>query len=129
MAPKKELFKPLTKAEEAVMMALWQQEGKAFIKDIIAAMPKPQPHYNTVSTLLKILAEKSFVQSQLMGNAHYYEPLINKAEYSKRSVKQLLKGYFNNSFAGMVSYFAGEDEIGIDELEAILKTLRKNAAK
>lgn len=124
MSTKKEL-KPLTKAEEAIMQALWQYEA-AFIKDVIAAMPVPRPHYNTVSTLIKILVEKGYVQSELLGNAHRYAALISKDDYSRRSVKQLLKGYFNNSFADMVSFFAADKEIGISELETILKKMKKN---
>jgi BlaI family transcriptional regulator, penicillinase repressor len=124
MSSKKD-FKPLTKAEEAVMQALWQYEA-AFIKDVIAAMPAPQPHYNTVSTLLKILVEKEYVSSELMGNAHRYSAAISKDDYSRKSVKQLLKGYFNNSFADMVSFFAADKELEISELEAILKKMKKN---
>jgi predicted transcriptional regulator len=42
-------FKPLTKAEEEIMQALWKLEH-AFVKDIVDLMPEPKPHYNTVST-------------------------------------------------------------------------------
>ena len=52
----------LTRAEETVMQALWQYD-KAFVKDIIAQMPEPKPHANTVNTVFKILAEKGFVKS------------------------------------------------------------------
>ena len=124
MSSKKE-FKPLTKAEESVMQALWQYDA-AFIKDVIAAMPTPRPHYNTVSTLLKILVEKGYVQSELIGNAHRFSATVSKADYSRKSVKQLIKGYFNNSFADMVSFFAADKELDISELEAILKKMKKN---
>ncbi len=124
MPHSKKEFKPLTKAEEAIMQALWQHEA-AFIKDIIATMPAPQPHYNTVSTLLKILAEKGFVKSELLGNAHRYSAMVSKEDYSRRSVQQIVKGYFNNSFKDMISFFAGDKELDIAELEEILKTLKK----
>lgn len=124
MSSKKE-FKPLTKAEESVMQALWQFDA-AFIKDVIAAMPVPRPHYNTVSTLLKILIEKGYVQSELIGNAHRFSATVSKADYSRKSVKQLIKGYFNNSFADMVSFFAADKELNVSELEEILKKMKKN---
>ena len=116
-------FKSLTKAEEAIMQALWLSEP-AFIKDIIAVMPSPQPHYNTVSTLIKILVEKGFVSSESLGNAHRYTALISKDDYSRRTVKQLVKGYFNNSFADMVSFFAADKELDIEDMEAILKAMK-----
>lgn len=124
MSAKKE-FKPLTKAEESVMQALWQYDA-AFIKDVIAAMPVPRPHYNTVSTLLKILVEKGYVQNELIGNAHRFSATVSKADYSRKSVKQLIKGYFNNSFADMVSFFAADKELNVSELEDILKKMKKN---
>ena len=55
----KKEFKPLTKAEEEIMQALWQLD-KAFVKDIVDLLPEPKPHYNTVSTIIKILEEKGF---------------------------------------------------------------------
>jgi len=124
MSGTKKEFKPLTKAEESVMQALWQYDA-AFIKEVIAAMPAPQPHYNTVSTLLKILAEKGFVVSETMGNAHRYRALVSKDDYSRRSVQQIVKGYFNNSFKEMISFFAAEKELDIATLEEVLKTLKK----
>lgn len=120
-------YKPLTKAEEAVMQALWLHNN-AFIKEIIAVMSAPMPHYNTVSTLLKILAEKGFVASKMLGNAHQYYALVSKEDYSRRSVQQIVKGYFNNSLKDMVSFFAGDKSLDIAELEDILKTL-KNTKK
>lgn len=107
------------------MQALWPLEA-AFIKDVIAGMPAPQPHYNTVSTLLKILEEKGFVASEQVGNANRFRVLVSKEDYSRRSVKQLLKGYFNGSFANLVSFFAQEKDVDVHELEAILKTLKKS---
>jgi predicted transcriptional regulator len=50
----------LTKVEEEIMLILWDL-NKAFVKDIIEQMPEPKPHYNTVSTMIKILQEKGFV--------------------------------------------------------------------
>ena len=123
--PSKKEFKPLTKAEESIMQALWQYDA-AFIKDIITTMPAPKPHYNTVSTLIKILAEKGFVSSELLGNAHRYTAIVSKEDYSRRSVKQIVKGYFNNSFSDMISFFAADKELDIAELETILKNLKKD---
>ena len=52
-------LKPLTKAEEQVMQIIWKL-NKAFLREIVDAMPIPKPHQNTVATLLKILIEKKY---------------------------------------------------------------------
>jgi predicted transcriptional regulator len=123
--PKKNTTLPqLTRAEETVMQALWQYE-KALVKDIIAAMPEPKPHANTVNTVLKVLAEKGFVTSEPVGNANQYQALISKDAYSSKTISQFVKGYFNGSFNNLVSFFVAEKNLDINALEEILQTLKK----
>ena len=59
-------MKELTKAEEQVMQILWRLE-KAFVKDILEEMPDPKPAYNTVSTIIRILETKGFVDHKTYG--------------------------------------------------------------
>lgn len=117
-------MKPLTKAEEQVMQVLWKL-NHAFLRDIVDAMPAPRPHQNTVATLLKILVEKEFVQINVMGRQHQYFPLVTKEDYSKRSMKQLVKGYFEGSFSNVVSFLVKENNISVEELEALLQQIKK----
>ena len=117
-------MKPLTKAEEQIMQVLWKTE-KAFLREVVEQMPAPKPHQNTVATLLKILIEKEFVDIRLIGRNHQYYPLVSKEEYSKRTMKQLVKGYFEGSFSNVVSFLVKENNISIEELESLLKQIKK----
>ena len=117
-------MKALTKAEEQVMQLLWKLE-KAFLRDIIDAMPNPKPHQNTVATILKILVEKEFVGITVISRHHQYYPLVTKDEYSKRSMKQLVKGYFEGSFSNVVSFMVKENNLSIEELETLLQQIKK----
>jgi len=117
-------MKILTKAEEQVMQTLWKL-GSAYLREIVNAMPTPKPHQNTVATLLKILVEKEFVGITVMGRQHQYTPLMSKEEYSKRTMKQMLKGYFEGSFSNVVSFMVKENNISIEELEALLTQIKK----
>jgi predicted transcriptional regulator len=117
-------MKPLTKAEEQVMQVLWKLQ-QSFLREIVEAMPVPKPHQNTVATLLKILIEKEFVAVNVMGRQHQYYPLISKDDYSKRSMKQLVKGYFEGSFSNVVSFLVKENNISIEELEGLLQQIKK----
>lgn len=120
--------KTLTKAEEEIMQALWQLD-KAFVKDIVDLLPAPKPHYNTVSTIIKILCDKGFVGFESFGKSNRYYPLVQKDEYSKKTMNQFVSKYFNGSFAGMLSFFAQEKDITVQELEAILKELKQSPDK
>ena len=117
-------MKPLTRAEEQVMQVLWKL-GKAFLRDIVEAMPNPKPHQNTVATLLKILVEKEFVGITVMSRHHEYMSLVTKEEYSKRTMKQMVKGYFEGSFSNVVSFMVKENNISIEELETLLHQIKK----
>ena len=117
-------MKVLTKAEEQVMQVLWKLE-KGFLREIIDVMPAPKPHQNTVATLLKILVEKEFVSITVMGRQHQYSALVGKEEYSKRTMKQMMKGYFEGSFSNVVSFMVKENNISIEELETLLAQIKK----
>lgn len=117
-------MKVLTKAEEQIMQSLWKS-GSAFLREIVDGMPAPKPHQNTVATLLKILVEKEFVSITVMGRQHQYNALVGKEEYSKRTMKQMMKGYFEGSFSNVVSFMVKENNISVEELEALLVQIKK----
>ena len=117
--------KQLTKAEEQIMQVLWNI-GKGFLKDITDNMPEPKPHSNTVATLLKILVEKEFVEIEVFGRMHEYSPIVSKEQYSKGSLKGLAKNYFKGDFADMVSFMVKEKSLSLEDLELLVKELKKN---
>ncbi len=119
------LEKELTKAEEQVMQILWKIK-KGFVKDILDHMSEPKPAYNTVSTIVRILEAKGFVGHHAYGKTHEYFPLITRPEYTKFYFRNFLSGYFGGSFAGLVSFFAKEEDLNINELEDLLNELKKD---
>ena len=108
----------LTRAEEEVMQILWEL-GKGFVKDIVEKMPEPKPAYNTVSTVVRILQRKGFVGYTAFGKTHEYFPLVAKDNYTREYVNGFVQSYFNNSYKGLVSFFATENRLSIRELEEI----------
>src|SRR5687767_7070261 len=118
-------LKELTRAEDQVMQILWKLE-KCFVKDIIEQMPDPKPAYNTVSTIVRILETKGFVNHKAYGKTHEYFPVISKEKYTKFYLNNLLKGYFNGSFQNLVSFFARENKMDIRDLEKLLNELKNN---
>ena len=121
-------MKQLTKAEEQIMQILWKVE-KGFVKDIIEYLPQPKPAYNTVSTIVRILEKKGFVSHKAYGNAYQYYPLISKEEYTKVYLRSIMKNYFSNSFEEMVSFFARDKDMNVEELEAIQKMIKEEIQK
>ncbi len=117
-------MKQLTKAEEEVMQVLWKLE-RANVAALIEELPEPKPAYNTVSTIVRILEDKGFVDHEKVGKGHVYYPLVKKADYSNQSINKLVNGYFQGSFQSMVSFFMKKNDISLSELEEIMKRIKE----
>jgi len=117
-------MKELTRAEEQIMQIIWKLE-RAFVKDIVENIQDPKPAYNTVSTIVRILEKKGVVSHKAYGNTHEYFPLITKDEYKKKFMKSFLRRYFGGSFPEMVSFFAGDRDLSLQELEEIRRRLNE----
>ena len=118
----------LTKAEEQVMQILWKIE-KGFIKDIIEHYDDPKPAYTTVSTILKILLEKNFVDRKPYGNTHAYFPLITKDQYSKKFLNKFVHNYFANSYRNFMSFFSKQEDLSTQEMQDIIDLLQEEIKK
>ena len=118
------MIKQLTKAEEQIMQVFWKLD-KAFLRDVIEALPEPKPHTNTVATVIKILTEKEFIGVKVYGRMHQYYPLVSKDVYSKATLKTFVKGYFEGNFSNAVSFMVKENNLSIGDLEILLKELKK----
>ncbi|MBA4260070.1 BlaI/MecI/CopY family transcriptional regulator [Sediminibacterium sp.] len=117
-------MKPLTKAEEQIMQSIWKLET-AFLKDVIDAQPEPKPHSNTIATIVKILVDKGFVGVNQIGRVHQYYPIVTKEEYSSSTIRNLVDGYFEGSFADAVSFMVKQKDISVKELELLLQEMKK----
>jgi predicted transcriptional regulator len=115
-------MRELTRAEEQVMQVLWKIR-KGFVKDVLEHFDEPKPAYNTVSTIIRILQDKGFVDHKAYGRTHEYYPVISKDDYSKTHLSSFVSDYFSNSFGKMVSFFAKEREISVREMEEIMKIM------
>jgi BlaI family transcriptional regulator, penicillinase repressor len=115
-------MKELTKAEEQVMQVLWKI-GTGYVNDVLDRFPEPKPAYNTISTIIRILERKGFVDHRAFGKTHEYFPLVSKKDYSKAYLGQVMKGYFSGSFMQLVSFFARESDLSVKDLEEIRKMM------
>ena len=99
--------------------------GNGLLMEIVDAMPQPQPHKNTVATILKILVSKEFVRIESLGRIHRYHPLVSKDAYSKATLTGVAKNYFEGSFSNIVSFLVDEKKVSVQDLELLLKQLKK----
>lgn len=118
-------MKELTKAEEEIMQILWKLE-KGFVKDIIEHIPEPRPAYNTVSTIVRILEKKGFVGYTAFGKSHEYYPLVAEDRYKSFFLKNFMSGYFGGSFERLVSFFAKDNNLDVQELDQLMRHVKND---
>jgi len=115
-------MKELTKAEEQVMQYLWEMK-KGFLKDLVESFPEPRPAYTTVSTVIRVLVKKKFIAYHTYGKIHEYYPLINRQEYFRKHVKAIVSNHFAGSMVSFASFFTGDGDLDLSELEEMRKLI------
>ena len=111
-------MKELTRAEMQVMQILWNIE-RGFLKEILEQFSPPKPAPTTVATILRILVKKGFVGFEVFGKSHQYRIQIDKEAYAKASLKGFMGMFFNDSPKNLVSFFAENNHLSIEDLEEI----------
>jgi len=121
-------MKEITRAQEEIMRALWKIE-EGVVNDILGQLPEPKPAYNTVSTVIRVLEKKGYVGHRTYGKTHVYFPKIGQEEYARQQLKGLLSSHFSNSMKSMVSFFAKEENMALQELEEIRNLIEDEIKK
>ena len=113
--------KPLaiTEKEMIVMNILWAH-GPMFVREMLEFYPEPKPHFNTVSTTVRILEEKGYINHEVIGTSHRYYAVAQQRQFRDRSFRDLVANFFNNSYKSAVSALVEEEKISIEELRQII---------
>lgn len=116
----------LTKSEMQVMNALWSA-GKALdVHEVVAKYDEPRPAYTTVSTFLKILSTKGFVDYKKgNGKQYLYFPIVSRAEYTSRVMKDVKDSFFGGSASRFVQFFVENEELSEAELQKLMVLINK----
>lgn len=115
----------LTKTEEKVMQILWEIK-RGFVKDVIDRMGEPQPPYNTVSSLIRILEKKGFVEYKAYGKTHEYFPAISKNAYRAFTFKNFVANYFEGAPENVLSFMVKEENLAEKDITAMLEMLKND---
>ncbi len=114
------VMKSLTKREEEIMKLFWEK-GPLFVKEIIPMLDEPQPHFNTISTIVRGLETKGYVAHEAFGNTHRYYAAVSESEYGKNTLGNVVNRYFGNSYLSAVSSLVKEEKISLDELKSLIE--------
>ena len=120
-------MKSLTQKEEEIMEHYWQY-GPMQVRELQAHYEEPQPHVNTLATLVKILEEKGFLgHNALSARCFQYFARITKDEYKGGSLKNVIDKFFNRSYLSAVSTLVREEKISVEELKQLIREVEQSA--
>ena len=117
-------IKALTRGEEDIMQYIWQL-GRCTVSNVLELMPEPKPPHSSVSSIVRILERKGFVDHKAYGRTYEYFPIISKEDYGRRNVISLIKDYFNGSPSELVSFLVNKEETSVEELQQLIEDLKK----
>lgn len=114
----------LTEKEAELMNMLWDK-GPLFVRDMVEIYPNPKPHFNTVATTIRILEGKGYVGHEVLGNSHRFYAMADKSEFRSKSLGDVIRNFFGNSYKVAISSLIEEEKISIDEVKEILELIEK----
>ena len=75
--------------------------------------------------MIRNMEQKGYVNYHAFGKTHQYYPLISKEAYRKAFMKKTINTYFENSYKNVVSFFAKEEKISVEELKEIIELIEQ----
>ena len=114
----------LTKAEEEVMQLFWTH-GPNTVSQLLEYFDDPKPAQTTVSSFVRILEKKGFLDHKAYGRTYEYYPVVTKEAYSKFSIKEIISNYFGGSVKELVSFLAKEEDLSVSEISELIDETNK----
>lgn len=119
-------MKQLTPKEEEILTYFWKH-GSMFVRELLQLQNDPKPHYNTLSTIVRILEEKGYIGYKVYGNTYQYYALVSEDEYKNRTLNNIVDKYFDKSYTRVVSSLIEEEKLSIEELQELIRQIKNQS--
>ena len=117
-------MKRLTNKEKEVMDLYWKH-GTMCVRELRELYDEPRPHFNTLSTIVRMLEQAGFLGHKATGRSFQYFPPVTETEYGYSSIAGIVKNYLNNSYRSAVSSFVREERISVEELRELIDEIER----
>lgn len=118
----------LTAKEEEVLGLFWKK-GPLYVREIVELYENPKPHFNTISTIVRSLEEKGYVDHTPKGKSYQYHAIVAEEEMGKKSLSSVVGRYFRNSYLRVVSSLVEDGNIPVEDLRKLLEEVEKSHNK
>ena len=113
----------LTARESQIISVLWER-GKATVEEVRDHL-QDDLSGSTVRKLLQIMHDKGYVESTKRGKAKVYRPLAAREQVQTSALRTLTARLFQGSADLLVARLVEEEEISLEELDALRRQLRR----
>ena len=114
----------LSKLELQILEALWSH-GKASIREIQEAFPKPRPAYTTIqTTVYRLEGKKAVRRVRKIGNADIFEPIVPRDVTRNRLLDEILS-FFGGRPQPMMAQLAEAGKLTLDDVRELEKMIRR----
>ena len=115
----------LTPLESLIMDCLWSMP-RATVREVQERLQTTRPMaYNTVLTMMRILRDKGFVESEREGRTDVYRTVVERKQVGKRSLNEILHRFFGGSAEALVSQLLESPELDTEEIKGIRREVNK----
>ncbi|HWE53617.1 MAG TPA: BlaI/MecI/CopY family transcriptional regulator [Bryobacteraceae bacterium] len=114
----------LSKLELRILEALWSH-GKASIREIQEAFPKPKPAYTTIqTTVYRLEGKKAVRRVRKIGNADIFEPIFPRDVTRNRLLDEIL-AFFGGRPQPMMAQLAEAGKLTLEDVRELERTIRR----
>lgn len=108
------------------MQMLWNH-GPLYVRQMVELYDEPRPHFNTVSTTVRILEQKGHVGHNVVSGSHQFYAITKLEEFRGSRFSKFVKNYFADSYLGAVSALVKEEKISVDELRELIAMVERQS--
>jgi predicted transcriptional regulator len=117
--------KKLTELEALIMDAVWDLD-QATVRQVQERLDAEKPMaYNTVLTMMRILRDKGFLESERDGRSDVYRPIVSREQMGDRSLSDVLERFFSGSVRALVSQLLDSKGVTDEEIKAIRREVNR----
>lgn len=108
-----------------MMNVIWRL-GPCSVAQVVEQLrPQRELAYTSVSTIVRILEQKSYVASRKEGRGHLYEAVVSKESYQALSLKQMVSHVFDDTPSLLVQRLLDSEALTSGDMAQIRALLRK----
>jgi predicted transcriptional regulator len=110
----------LAEVEWEIMEGVWKLGRRITVREVHQHLyPNGEKAFNTVQTIMNILADKGFLKKEKVGKVNFFTPAISREEIGRRETRSLVLRIYRGSFGALVNHLVDIGKFSRQELEDI----------